>query len=736
MIAKDKKHLTLMQKRKRAILLSLAAIVLLAVTLFFVMRYVGKSTPVVDVDGTTYYLRNRYGTYVLYDAEGEEVYREKQFGYYVTEAGTLIELDAETGEYEFIVLDTEDSETVGIHTRLLIFPTAEEENIMSIEVHNGEGSFVFGRRNVATGEYDADFPFVIEEAPFAPYDQELFAQLYTDAGYTISTEKIQDPIKNGDGDFTEYGLVPEVRLDDEGNPYDYEPAYYILTTTDGVRHKLLIGDRLVTGGGYYVQYVKLAGDMEKPRDAVYVLSAEIARSLLVPVETFATAKIVEGVTNENYALPENFIISEQDPSDPTKMKETVAFTAIPLSERKGTRFESEPYRFIGGEVSGYEPHVNNISAALQTLISPSFVGVTHVAPTAEELIACKLAVPKTGPNGEQSCELQARYSISFIVDVTDDESGETVSTLQSVLISEKNENGNYYAYSMVYEYNRSTKHIGDVYVIYDTVVEIYPHGMPFVERDTEYWINRNLITSAMAFAESIKIKTSDYEATFLLDNDNEKAKEDPSNAELICIYGTDSEGNELRTMPLYTVVDTAGIHWQITERAIRIFDANGKEGSIREGSSYYAENKLGYRVKVLSGYISGDDGSKIYVSADYITVKAADGSETRYVRFATDLFRLYYQTLLNSTIEGSYAMTPEEESALLADEQKKLATLTVTFTDGTQREICFYQKTSRKSYITINGQGGFYVLPDRVNKIVSDAQRFFALEIIEPNAKH
>ena len=59
----------------------------------------------------------------------------------------------------------------------------------------------------------------------------------------------------------------------------------------------------------------------------------------------------------------------------------------------------------------------------------------------------------------------------------------------------------------------------------------------------------------------------------------------------------------------------------------------------------------------------------------------------------------------------------------------------MTDTEGKTVVYKFYSLTSRKAYITVNGNGGFYVLPGRLEKFVSDAQRFFNNEIIDPTAR-
>ena len=153
-------------------------------------------------------------------------------------------------------------------------------------------------------------------------------------------------------------------------------------------------------------------------------------------------------------------------------------------------------------------------------------------------------------------------------------------------------------------------------------------------------------------------------------------------------------------------------------------------------SAYKAYNALGRQVRCIRGYVDCEDGRKVKILPDEVIIIEKDGTEVKYVRYATSLFRQFYQTLLVATIVDTYEMTEEEEAALFADASKHLMTMTITDIEGVVKEYNFYRLTSRKAYISINGSGGFYVMTDRVEKIVSDVQKFMNDQPIDATAKN
>ena len=755
----DKKRKTLMKRRVTAIIVSAAIVLVLAIALAFVLDYV-RTLEYADVDGSTYYIRKRDGVYSMYDPDRNKLDMDTEHGYYITAAGTLVEVDAETGEYEVIaVVDTEGNEVVGFNSRLLLFPHIEKKNILSLEVHNSHGTYTFARYN-EEGKRDIEGDFVIESSPLTLYNQELFASLYVGAGYTILLMKLEDPIKDENGEFSEYGLVPETRTmkkDEEGNlleeeeqyEYSYEPAWYILTDKDGNRYKVIVGDPLVTGGGYYVQYVDMSGETEVKRDAVYVLDNDTGTSLTAPIEYYVTPTLSYPMSMNNYFDVEDFTIGVMKdgvkPGDTELYNKIISFTYIDLSVRENTLAANFPYTF-SLNLDGYTPSSNNIDACLYNIYSPTNIGVPILSPSDQDLAeygiyAAELdenGAVKTDENGNTVYTPFAKYTIGFKYDILDD-NNEYLSTIhQLILISEKNEDGNYYAYTLV---SNVTEQDGEEKVelmyTYDMVVEVAGHTFAFLEWDQYDWVNSSYISANIAYVTEIKIESPNYNVTYHPDNSLSPA-DDGTNSNNLFVNAFDSNGNSVTTMKPMQFTDKNGFNWVVTDSDIKVYEANGTERKIASGVSFYDYNVLGSQVLCRNGYIECTD-KKVEVTANTVRIIYANGTEESFVRYNTSLFRKFYQTLLYATIVDSYEMTDEEEQALVNDESKWLMTLTFTTkdVDGTTetKVYKFYQLSSRKAYITINGNGGFYVQRTRVDKFITDSQRFFNNEIIEPTDK-
>ena len=753
-----KKRSTLMKRRKIAIIIAAIAVVALGVAYFFVHDFV-KTEPVTDdADGTVYYIKYRDKAYALYDTDKKTILpTDGQYGYYITHAGSLIEVDAETGEYEKIaVVDTVESEVEGFNSRLLMFPHIEKKNIRQLDVHNSNGSFTFVRYNIEKDKVDNSSDFIIKGSPLTAYDQEMFASLYVSAGYTLTTLKIKDPIKDENGEFSEYGLVPckrvrevvdektgEYVIDEEtGKPvteeYDYVPAYYVLTDTNGNKYKVIIGDMLVTGGGYYVQYVDMSSGSEVKRDAVYVLSADFGTTMLASVEEFVTPALTYPMTMNTYFDVENFFILNKN-HEATEEKDAyeaiVGFSYIDLSERENTIKASEPYVFLGGTIDGYTPSSDNINLCLQSIYTPSFNKVCKLSPSGKDLVKYGLAKEDgTDDKGNPKYVLEAEHMIRFNYDALDDD-GKVVGTFGHVVyITDTNADGNRYAYTEIYSVDKEGD-LDELLYSLDMVVEVQGHSLAFLDWDPYEWINSSYINLNIAFCDKITLNAKDYWAEFTLDNSESDSTESISSTNL-SVGAKDSAGHDKTTFSSLSVLDVNGNTWVITATEIKCYNSAGTEYKTIT-DAYYDYNVMKTQVRVLANPIQGADGSKVYVTADEVRVDAIDNAkDVSYVRYDTNLFRQFYKTLLYASIANSYSLTDEERDAIKNDESRLMLKMTVTNSEGKTTEYCFYSLTSRKAYITINGNGGFYVLTNRVNKFISDAQRFFANEMIDATAKN
>ncbi|MBQ2733397.1 MAG: DUF4340 domain-containing protein [Clostridia bacterium] len=176
-------------------------------------------------------------------------------------------------------LVTVEGEIEGANGRYQLFEQVVRSDMQSIEVVNEHGSYKFVR-----GE-DGD-SFVIEGSESTLYSAELFSQLVVDTGYTLAKVKIGDNITD---DLYKYGL-------DEKS----SPAYFCVTTLTGKTHKVYVGNKITTGGGYYARY--------DGRDSVYVLDTTLALTVLRPIETYVTPLLSYPTSMTTYFLIDNFTV--------------------------------------------------------------------------------------------------------------------------------------------------------------------------------------------------------------------------------------------------------------------------------------------------------------------------------------------------------------------------------------------------------------------------------------------
>ncbi len=171
--------------------------------------------------------------------------------------------------------ETEEGEELGISNRFFMFGSIERGDIDNITVENKYGSYAF--------ENDGKGNFHIRGYDSIPYDKELFATLVNISSYTLSKTKVGSNLSAEK--IAEYGL-------------DEPQASWTVTAKGGDSFKVFVGDRLLTGGGYYC--------MLEGRKSVYVLGTDVEKTVLVPVEGYVTPVLCAGISQDDYYLTEDF----------------------------------------------------------------------------------------------------------------------------------------------------------------------------------------------------------------------------------------------------------------------------------------------------------------------------------------------------------------------------------------------------------------------------------------------
>ncbi len=499
------KRRSALYRRRLSVFIGLGVVVLLAVA-FLVVWLLTSRTVYKDFDGTKYQIKFKGGVYVLLDEHGNKCSVDED-GNYVTAANTILRVDSASGKYTVIAMvPTEGSEKLeydyynGAY-KVLIYPKLERSEIASIRVVNDKDSFAFVR--------DDDDTFILEGYPGIAYNSGMFATLVTLTGYTSTLARLD--LSNPDvaygfaaNGYAEYGL-PD-------NPEDGK-KYFIITAKDGTTHKVLIGNEITSGAGYYVRYVG--------RDSVYVMkeieasenNSTFAATLLGTMEDFVTPLGVVPMNATSYFDVTNFTLSrvpEDFVSSGGRLDQIIKFSYEPIETRRGTFYANIPY-VAQGDLSGYAVNSYHADDCLQNL----------------QLMSPLRTVQINRPDVPlDEATFAEKYGVAYVLEFTYNESRNSSQNVTSkydqiVWISPMTEYGTYYLFAE----------------IYDMVVEVSRSDLEFLEWSSFEWISADIFSGNIGFCEEITIsgKTGTAEgltdvtfARFLLDN-SASSKEESSN---------------------------------------------------------------------------------------------------------------------------------------------------------------------------------------------------------------
>ncbi len=673
----QKKRRTHLQRQRLAVIIVACVVVALAITFGIVYHFTSRII-FTDDDGTRYFVRQRDLTttqyngevvvledqYVLEDEEGNMMPRDNTSFNYYTKLNTIVNVDPDTGVYTVVAkVLTAGGETTEFNSSsnefdVLLYPYLSNEQISSIHVSNKNGSFTFVKDEKGT--------FHIEGHEGLPgINATMFGTLVNLTGYTTTMARISFQTAF-DPNAEDYDAYEGFRLNgyrEYGLPDDPNEAttYFIIKGkgADGqwVEHKVIIGDPILSGVGYYVRYVG--------RDEVYVLRemeetenyTTLSATLLGRMEDYVTPMVTVPMSTNNYFDVQNFSLSVLE-KGAEEFFELIGFSYLPIENREGKFAANYPYELVmkNGALKGYNVNSYRVDDCLQHLqsIKPlRTVKLYSEYPTEEDPDVSLNRFLEEYWSKESGLKL---YTVGFdFVAKRDEKTAEPVEGEvypQQIWIAE-NEAGTYYLFNA--EFNM--------------VVECSVEYLEFLEWNRFEWIESDIFSGNVAYVEKIEILM-------------------PGG------IGTLNGAN----------------------RVVLYFDNSQSELPSKENNFMVSSNKLS---------ITADYGSMVGVKVD---VKQ---------------FRLFYQTLLISSLEGMMPTGTEQKQQDLIASGDAGAEMVIKMTynaDGEElvRTYRFYSRANGNlnAFVTLNGTGSFYMLQRRVDKIISDVAKIFnPAETIDPESK-
>lgn len=727
------KKSSLLAQTRAIIALVVAAVVLvggLVLTNYIVQIYRYE-----DADGTVYTIRKKGGSYGLYRKDGSPCDTNDE-GYYLTSFGTQLEVDAKSGEYEvYAVVDVEGTEVLGNARRVLAFKqltydksstTDYSRVIRSIEVHNQQGVLDLYRPDgVDTNR------FVIRGHEGTAISDELFAQLSSGCGYTISMQRLENPVRLADGSikYAEYGLAKETRVktDKDGKPvldengkevtYEYTPTWYTVRTLQpdartGVdSYTMTLGDATISGAGYYARY--------EGRDTVYILSATNLEVALQPIESLVTGRIVYPMTLNTYFNVRDFVLRTDihydrillhmaaelagildeidlnkvdlnDLSTLTDAQRAALREALDridkLDEKQFTEMYDRGLELYSRKVTAFsyvdmEQRENSLYSSYPYRMATAYMAgyrpnADNISKMLQNLYSMSFdAVKVLGPTAEQLQEYglsEPAFDISFVYTDADG-----VEHGNHVTFSAKTAEGKYYAFADDY----------------DMIVEIDESMVPFLSWKDIDWYDRDYFQYNIAHIKEIRL-----------------------------------DGTAIRALDSKYRTSAGDVVFRLDNTAS---DQSGGTNSDK-----------------LVSYING---LSMAYEMELIRVTGTPEMMT-----GTDNFRRFVQSLLTASIEGEAGLTAEEMASLrTTDDSDCYLKITFTLDDGQKDPqkanlvYRFYRISERRCYMTVetlatpdapsspeNGQGMFCVLRSFCDKLAADVTRLYDRIQVYPDSKN
>lgn len=706
--APRRKRRSALKRQRRLILILLILVGLLGGTFGVVYYYTSRDLvtlggePLTDADGTRYYVKMVDGVWVIVNEDGvvcEPTDDSNDYcTVYRTADGALVEVDHDTGTATVIaIVDAADGESKEYNSAtnsfdILMYPLLEREQIKSIRVVNQSGEFAFLQIQVCTNKdcaYSAPYAEFEKEGskPTCPkcgalstrgdFQLEGFpAHAYDEARFStlvISTGYTSTYMKLDLEKVKQYGYG------EYGLPTNSADAknYFVITSTGGESYKVILGNQVLAGTGYYA--------MLEGRPDVYILkemeesdySYTLSQALLLGIEAYVTPTVMDTMGSTDYFDVSNF-----------ELNAVGSLTEDVLSD----------------------PDLD-INSLITNIVKFSYIP--------NELR--KVTFGSTAPY-----EGSVKYDGFGVSDYMIDDCLQNLMDLVplrtvKLLTEEENEDGKgllYFA-KMLREGEENAdvkKKIGEIGYCIE-----YTHN---IERDAKNnykptkWVDQLLWISTLTENETYYIYNEAYQMIVEVDRTYLEFLQWDT---FTWVEGDVFDGN-IAFMDKLEIIIPGGEHL--------VFELDNSESLVgwsEQGASSIPVSKL-----------------KVWMNGQALNAEQLKQ------------FKLFYQTLIYSSLSGSAPCSEEEQQAfrdaamnvaggyVTASGQQAQIVINITYNtkltrDGEEifRSYAFYKYGGgRQCFMAFNGNGGFYMLQNRVNKIVSDAGKIMnPATPIDPQAK-
>lgn len=610
-----------------------------------------------------------------------------------------------------------DGDTVLVDGRPFMYPNITRSDVSSLTVKNSYGTFKV-YREAATQQ------FFFEGAEYVNYSQDMFSKLIVNATYMLSNGKVTDPL-----DFAEYGLTE-----------DKATCTVLVVTLTGDSHKIIIGDKTASGSEYYARYVG--------KDFVYRLSAsDLEESLLLPSTDYFTPLLV-------YPLTETTDIQKITSASISFVRDGLTINASqfrlaelsPNAKTFGDITTDElivDNNFFTGEYSGWKD--GSVFGAFSTNDGEEcFVQLTMTNYALNGDYSVKFGLLRDESSGAY---LPKSVGIGFSTD------GGKNFTRADATVKPEHNNQECKTYTLSFKADEPVQYIRlyfsmkkDVYTVIDEIraygdgedcqpadalvgnwkvtepAEYIPEGKNFIYPDSNNFTTTFLSSLGTLVGDSVVesgLATDVYDSSTI--NQTMLKKYGLDDPDIIASYvfngwtSTVYFKRDKEDSTKYYAYSTEDFHddvkkdYYMTTGIIAVVTTTTAEWLTWDPVDFLDHNLLSMYIDDIHRFTLSFGGQDY--AFDLIDTDSDDKIDTVKIdgkTVDTKNFRYLYVSLIGITLKGEYSAADDPPAEIL---RVKI--------DGDTKspEIVFYRVSATKAYYTVDGQGKYYVLVDRVNTV-------------------